>query len=160
MSEVECCRKPRGAGPNTSNRGLAGLGCCSSSIKPVSHHLSCPQRSNSTHPIKTNTEANHILNSNNCNKSTTTTEMKAFTALSLAIATLAAATPSPNSKASTPAGCEYSCLCQRFGPGEPEVDPDTARCCSSVGGVDVRRVPVHVAADLFGDLALRFMPVS
>jgi hypothetical protein len=68
--------------------------------------------------------------------------MKAFTALVLTIATLAAAAPSLNGEANAARldtrqnvpGCEYACLCQLDGPGEPEVDPDTAKCCSTVGG--------------------------
>ena len=68
--------------------------------------------------------------------------MKAFTALVLIIATLAAAAPSSNGEANAASldtrqnvpGCEYSCFCQLDGPGEPEVDPDTAKCCSTVGG--------------------------
>jgi hypothetical protein len=69
---------------------------------------------------------------------TPTTKMKAFTALVLTIATLAAAAPSSSGQANAVSldtrqnvpGCDYSCLCQISGPGEPEVDPDTAKCCS------------------------------
>lgn len=68
--------------------------------------------------------------------------MKVFTALVLTIATLAAAAPSPNGEVNASTldtrqnvpGCVYSCLCQLSGEGEPEVDPDTATCCSAVGG--------------------------
>jgi hypothetical protein len=64
--------------------------------------------------------------------------MKVFTAIILTIATLAAAAPSPNGDATdatlvTRQECVYSCGCQTQG-DDSGVDPDTATCCSSVGG--------------------------
>ncbi len=59
--------------------------------------------------------------------------MKTAATILLTLASLAWAAPNTNSPLSTRQSCIYSCGCQTDGSGG--VDPDTALCCASVGGV-------------------------
>ena len=59
--------------------------------------------------------------------------MKTVTAVLVAMVGLVSAAPNTDAILSTRQSCVYSCGCQTDGSGG--VDPDTALCCSSVGGV-------------------------
>lgn len=67
--------------------------------------------------------------------------MKTATALLLTMASLAWAAPNTNPLLSPRQSCVYSCGCQTDGSGG--VDPDTALCCASVGGVLENEDTVH-----------------
>ena len=59
--------------------------------------------------------------------------MKTVTAVLVAMVGLVSAAPNTDAILSTRQSCVYSCGCQTDGSGG--VDPDTALCCASVGGV-------------------------
>ncbi|KAK3901359.1 hypothetical protein C8A05DRAFT_34963 [Staphylotrichum tortipilum] len=59
--------------------------------------------------------------------------MKTIIAILVTMAGLAWGAPNPDSLLSTRQSCVYLCGCQTDGNGG--VDPDTALCCASVGGV-------------------------
>lgn len=139
MLEVESYPKVRGVAPNVFGGGLA----TPKTFLLVYKFLSSSHfHRHDTHLINTSTETNTYSTLTTTITTTTTTKMKTFTTLVLTIATLAAAAPSPNGEVKAAGldtrqnipGCVYSCACQVDGPDGPAVDPDTARCCSGVGG--------------------------